>query len=231
MELSDWQSYLRAKMDVLDESWKALDQIWNIVPDDVESEVLEVADKFHTEYWEVFHAAVQSTSLDELEQKVPAAIDAANKYVDQAWKIGEGKIIAQIHDLDEQIERASESVSTALTSARGSLEAAQELQETASQLIAERKFADAVAPFSSCSRKCRQAASQLDDATRADKQIKDQSRWSKARVVLALATLIIGVVLGNLMPKIPLGRPDDSPSAKVEESNPVEPGVEASEPN
>ena len=64
--LDTWKQFLQEKMHLLDRSWQALDDVWEIAPSGLDASVAELADKFYQAYWAVFHAAVGSNTLSDL---------------------------------------------------------------------------------------------------------------------------------------------------------------------
>ena len=224
MELKGWQRYLLAQMDELDKFWKLKDDAWSLATQDLSDEMGELADLFHQTYWDVFRAAVECETREELEERVPDAIRAAQGVVVRGWLL---IVDHQITRLDADIASVRDGGTQPLAQTRGILDKAKELRRGAETKTDQGDHGEAVVTLQNSLAKCKEADFQLDDARRAGDDArragleKQQDRsWTQTRVIVAIAGLIVAIAailaplyLGGYFLAAEVG--DDSTPAKA----------------
>ena len=213
MELKGWQRYLLAQMDELDKFWKLKDDAWSLATQDLSDEMGELADLFHQTYWDVFRAAVECETREELEERVPDAIRAAQGVVVRGWLL---IVDHQITRLDADIASVRDGGTQPLAQTRGILDEAKELRRGAETKTDQGDHGEAVLSLQNSRAKCKEADFQLDDARRAGRGKQQDRFWTQTRVLVAIASLIVGILglyLGGYFPAAEVG--DDSTPAKA----------------
>ena len=217
MELKEWQQYLLAQMDELDKFWNLKDDAWSLATQDLSDEMGELADRFHQTYWDVFRAAVDCETREELEERVPDAIRAAQRVVVRGWLLIVGD---QITRLDADIASVRNGGTQPLAQTRGILGEAKELRRRAETKTDQGDHGEAVVSLRNSLAKCEEADFKLDDALRAGLEKQQDRFWTKTRVIVAIAGLIVALAailvplyLGGYFPAAEVG--DDSTPAKA----------------
>ena len=217
MELKEWQQYLLAQMDELDKFWNLKDDAWSLATQDLSDEMGELADRFHQTYWDVFRAAVDCETCEELEERVPDAIRAAQRVVVRGWLLIVGD---QITRLDADIASVRNGGTQPLAQTRGILGEAKELRRRAETKTDQGDHGEAVVSLRNSLAKCEEADFKLDDALRAGLEKQQDRFWTKTRVIVAIAGLIVALAailvplyLGGYFPAAEVG--DDSTPAKA----------------
>ena len=176
-------------------------------------EMGDLADRFHQRYWDVFRAAVDCETREELEKRVPDAIRAAQRVVVRGWLLIVGD---QITRLDADIASVRNGGTQPLAQTRGILGEAKELRRGAETKTDQGDHGEAVVSLRNSLAKCEEADFKLDDARRAGREKQQDRFWTQTRVLVAIASLIVGILglyLVCYFPAAEVG--DDSTPAKA----------------
>ena len=169
--------------------------------------IAERNDEFHSNYWDVFHAAAQETTIEGLEEKVSEAITEARSHLADAWNI---TVDDRMVRLEQGIKKAAGTVASPLTRTRELLRGAKSRQANAGRLIRKESYLEATEELRGCLEDCTAAESELDDALRAHQKQVRESKWLRAGTIAVIVTATvaaatyIGYLLGTQQGSPPL---------------------------
>ena len=187
--LADWQSFLKQKMQALDEIWDLLDDVWKEAPSELTGEITDKADAFYQAYWDLFHAAVENQNINEVQEEVQEALSKAGKEVASAWKI-----VADFRTQrsENDLTKAIESGLSPLFEPRKSLRDAKAAISEGEKKSTEGNYVASVNKYKECIQNCLVCDDIIGDAWEVYKRERKGSRrgWIQLIVSIILVALV-----------------------------------------
>lgn len=187
--LVNWQSFLKQKMQTLDELWKLLDEVWKEAPSELTGEITDKADAFYQAYWDLFHAAVEHQNLEEVQGEVQDALNDAGHEVSSAWKI---VVDFRTQKSEDELKNASNSGVSPLSEPRKALRDARAAISEGEEESGMNNYVSSVGKYKSCIEMCYLCDDKIGDAWETHRREKKRARadWVKIVIYAAVAAVL-----------------------------------------